>query len=117
LGPITPDRIGLWRQELSEDEILALERLGRNALESLGYALTMARGCTLSAGFYARLCWNLFGLAWRLPWRAKTNELLERLTRSPFSVSTMTRTVKSAATMWSPGTELNNGKGETAGVL
>ncbi len=117
LGPITPDRIGLWRQELSEDEILALELLGRNALEPLGYALTMERGGTLSAGFYARLCWNLFGLAWRLPWRAKTNELLERLTRSPFSISPMTRTVESAATMWSPGTELKNGKGETAGIM
>jgi LPS sulfotransferase NodH len=117
LEPITPDRIGLWRRELCEHEIAALERLGRSALESLGYSLLTGAEANLSAAFYARLSWNLFGLAWRLPWGAKTNEVLERLTRSPFSVSTITRTVLSAATMWSPGTEVQNGKGETVGVL
>jgi len=102
---------------LSENEIVALERLGRSALDSLGYSLMTDGGGTLSAGFYARLSWNVLELAWRLPWGAKTNGFLERLMRSPFSLSTITRTIVSEATMWSPGTELKNGKGETVGVL
>jgi hypothetical protein len=87
LRPITPDRIGLWRRELSHHKIMALERLGQRALESLGYPLTTKGGASLSAGFYARLFCNLFGLASRLPWSAITNELLERLTRIPVPMS------------------------------
>jgi hypothetical protein len=85
LEPITTDRIGIWRRELSEKEVAALEQLGRSALESLGYPLTTNGRARLFPGFYARLSWNFFELAWSLPWGSLANELLERLRRIPVS--------------------------------
>lgn len=102
LEPITPDRIGIWRQELSEHETMALERLGRSALESLGYPLTTGGRGALSAGFYARLSWNLCGMAWRLPWRSKLDELVERWTRLRFPMVAITNPAQSVASICSP---------------
>jgi hypothetical protein len=77
LGRITSDRIGLWREMLSETEISVLERLGRGSLERMGYSLMTDARARLSARFYFRLCCGLFGLAWHLPWGLLANELME----------------------------------------
>jgi Sulfotransferase family len=76
LERITPDRIGLWRQELPVNQINALEGLGQSSLESLGYPLTTGGQTRLPLAFYATLCWKLFLLALRLPWASLLTELL-----------------------------------------
>src|SRR5579885_1852199 len=70
LRPITPERAGAFRKELTADEIAVLERLGREALPALGYPLTTGGDRPLSPGVVLRLARGLSRLAWAPPWWA-----------------------------------------------
>lgn len=67
LEPIRPDRVGLWRRQLSEREVEELERLAGGALDELGYELASgaASGVTLRLG--VRVFWELMRTAAQLP--------------------------------------------------
>jgi len=79
LNKITPERVGLFRRDLTDAQIATLERLGREALPSLGYELTTDGTAPLSLGFALQLSWGLSRFALRLPWPALTDQLLARL--------------------------------------
>ena len=79
LQPITTGRIGAFRSELSDDQVEILERLGRDALPALGYALLTDGERPLSPALYTRLAYGLTRFACRLPWRAIVRELVSRL--------------------------------------
>jgi hypothetical protein len=79
LQRISNDRVGAFRQELTADQIAILERLGRDALPSLGYPLLTTGDAPLSPAFYLQLAVNLGRFAWRLPWSSVVNELFSRL--------------------------------------
>jgi len=79
LQPITTQRIGVFRQELSGDQIEILERLGRDILPSLGYPLLTGGERRLSPTFYLQLACNLAWFVRRLPWDSVAGELLTRL--------------------------------------
>ena len=82
LEPITAERVGAFRRELSAVQIETLERLGRHALPSLGYELVTDGKRPLSPGFLLRLFCNTSRFVCRLPWRSLLNEVLGR-TRLP----------------------------------
>ena len=75
LEPITPDRVGVYRRELSAEQIDILERMGRPALSSLGYQLEGGER-PLSLGFHLQLAWKLGNLLMRLPWHSLAKEFL-----------------------------------------
>jgi hypothetical protein len=79
LEKITPERVGLFRRELSAEQIGVLERLGGHALSSLGYALASDGRAPLPAGLPLDVLPGLTKLLYRLPWRPLMNELLVRL--------------------------------------
>lgn len=79
LARISRDRVGTFRRELNEDQIAALERLGWDALSSLGYPLLTGGERRLSPAFYLSLAYHLGRLAYRLPWRSAVRELVCRL--------------------------------------
>ncbi|HBI44217.1 MAG TPA: hypothetical protein DDY78_15395 [Planctomycetales bacterium] len=79
LQPITNERIGAFRQELTNGEIEILERLGRDALPSLGYPLLTDGERSLSPAFYLHLAYNLARFVGRLPWNSVAKELVSRL--------------------------------------
>jgi hypothetical protein len=78
LERITPERVGVFRRELSAVQIETLERLGRHALPSLGYELVTDGKRPLSAGLLLSLFCNTSRFVTRLPWRSLLNELLAR---------------------------------------
>jgi hypothetical protein len=79
LQKITRDRVGAFRSELSDSQIGNLERLGRNALPSLGYELITDGKAPLPPGFFLRLAYRLSQFVCRLPWHAVVKELLNRV--------------------------------------
>jgi hypothetical protein len=79
LEPITTQRVGVFRRELTDRQIEILERMGSNALRSLGYPLVTAGQAPLFASFYLRLAYDLSRLLYCLPWRSLGRELLCRL--------------------------------------
>jgi hypothetical protein len=78
LEKITPDRVGVFRDELSAVQIATLERLGRRALPSLGYDLLSDGTRPLSPAFLLRLSWSLARSVYRLPWHLVAHELCGR---------------------------------------
>jgi hypothetical protein len=60
---ITGARVGVWRSELSADQVAHLERRGGYALKSLGYELATDGSRPLPWGFFWQLFWK------RLTWR------------------------------------------------
>jgi hypothetical protein len=59
LEPISADRAGRWRNELSSKQIERLERWGRHALLSLGYELATGGQRRLPGWFFPRLGWEM----------------------------------------------------------
>ena len=82
LQPINNQRIGVFREELTGEEIETLECLGRDALLTLGYPLLSDGLRPLSPAFYLRLAYNLALFAGRLPWTSVAKELAARLISS-----------------------------------
>jgi hypothetical protein len=78
LGKITPERVGVFRRELTAEQIAILERLGKHPLLSLGYDLLGDGNGSLSAGFFMHLSLRLGQLLYRLPWNAVAKEVLAR---------------------------------------
>jgi hypothetical protein len=78
LRKITQDRVGVFRRELTGEQIARLERLGGGALRSLGYPLLTDGKAPLSLRFLLRLGWDAAAFAARLPWHSVVNELLGR---------------------------------------
>lgn len=75
LEKITPARVAAWRTELSPAHVGYLERLGGDALKSLGYELTTGGTCRLPCMFIPSLAWNLFRTITQLPLHIISNEL------------------------------------------
>ena len=76
---IATDRVGVFRQELSGEQIEVLERLGKQALLSRGYPLDTDGERPLPLSFLVKLTYDLSRFALRLPWRSVLRELLGRL--------------------------------------
>jgi hypothetical protein len=75
LKRISTDRVGLFRQELSDDQLEILERLGNRALPAFGYPLLTGGSRSLSLAFLCSLGWNVSRLVCRLPWHSVVREL------------------------------------------
>jgi hypothetical protein len=78
LQKITPDRVGIFRQELTAAQTETLERMGRQALPVLGYPLLTDGKGPLSLGFLLGLSLNLWRFVYRLPWQSVVKELFAR---------------------------------------
>jgi hypothetical protein len=76
---ISADRVGVFRQELSGEQIAILERLGRDVLLSLGYPLLTDGKQPLSTAFFLSLFYGFSCFVYRLPRSALLKELLCRL--------------------------------------
>jgi hypothetical protein len=76
LQKITTARVGRFHEELSDDQVEILERLGHRALPALGYPLLTGGTRSLSLGFLCALAWKLARLVCRLPWHSMVHELL-----------------------------------------
>ena len=79
LQPITTERAGAFRRELTDDQIEILERLGRTALPSLGYPLLTGGKRSLSPALLLSLACHLSHLVSRLPWNSMVKDLFCRL--------------------------------------
>jgi hypothetical protein len=79
LNKISSERVGIFRQELSHGQIEVLERLGKNALSSLGYSLLTDGDRPLPLSFFVKLAYDLGHFALRLPWHSVLRELVCRL--------------------------------------
>jgi hypothetical protein len=79
LCKISSDRVGSFRQELSDEQIAILERLGREALSSLGYPLLTDGQQPLSPSFFLKLSYAFSHFITRLPASALLKELCCRL--------------------------------------
>jgi hypothetical protein len=75
LRPITTERVGIFRSELSDEQIELLERLGREALPALGYPLRTSGMRPLSLAFLFRLTFGLSRFCAQLPWQSMIQEL------------------------------------------
>jgi hypothetical protein len=109
LDKIARDRIGTWRRELSLNEIMILERLGRRALPALGYELMSVGKEPLSCAFLLKLSWDLLCLLYRLPWHSISAELLGRSLCLPsIDIRLVSRLVDSSASLpaWTTSLEL-----------
>jgi hypothetical protein len=78
LQKITTERVGHFRQVLTEEQIVLLERLGGRALSDLGYPLLTDGKRPLPLRFLCSLFWKLLQLVYRLPWHSLVNELFGR---------------------------------------
>jgi hypothetical protein len=87
LQKITRDRVGVFREELTQTELETLERLGRNMLTAHGYSLLTDGERPLSARFLVKLSFNLSRFVSRLPWDLVAKELLCRLVPGPPALS------------------------------
>jgi hypothetical protein len=81
LQPITRQRVGVFRRDLTGEQIAFLERLGRMALPALGYELLTDGRQPLPPGFLIRLSYSVLRFAWGLPWASVLKEMLENLVR------------------------------------
>lgn len=72
-------RVGIFRRQLSVDEIEILERLGKQALSSLSYPLITDGNRPLTLAFLAKLSFDLTRFALRLPRCSILRELVCRL--------------------------------------
>jgi hypothetical protein len=88
LQRITPDRVGVFRRELSVGQLEILERLGRHALPSLGYPLLTTGDRRLSATFRLKLLFNLSKFLWRVPWSGVLDAVLSRVFRGTIGCPT-----------------------------
>jgi hypothetical protein len=79
LQRITSERVRVFENELNEEQIEILERLGKDTLPALGYPLLTDGQRSLSAGFFLHLSYHLARLVYRLPWYSILNELRCRL--------------------------------------
>jgi hypothetical protein len=79
LREIATNRVGVFRRELSGEQIEVLERLGKQALLSRGYSLDTDGERPLPLSFFMKLSYDLSRFALRLPWRSVLRELLGRL--------------------------------------
>jgi hypothetical protein len=79
LQRITTDRIGVFQDELTIDQIGMLERMGGDTLLSLGYPLVTTQRTPLSPGVVLSFAYHLSKLVYRLPSLSVVNELLCRL--------------------------------------
>ena len=79
LRKISTERIGTFRHELNDEQIAILERLGREALLSLGYPLLTDGKQPLSLSFLLNLSYGFSRFVYRLPWSAVAKELFCRL--------------------------------------
>jgi hypothetical protein len=79
LRKISPERIGVFRDELNAGQIEVLERLGKHALSSLGYSLLTGGDKPLPLSFFLKLSYDLGRFALRLPWHSVLRELVCRL--------------------------------------
>jgi hypothetical protein len=64
LEPITAARIGIWKQEIPEEQVERLERWGSRTLTSLGYKLSCNCPRPLPPWFFPKLCRDI--VVWRL---------------------------------------------------
>jgi hypothetical protein len=87
LEPITTERIGVSRRELSRVEIEIMERLGSRPLESLGYKLISDGRRALSLRFMLGLGFGLTRLIYDLPWHSLFNEFIGRSLLCPLTSS------------------------------
>jgi hypothetical protein len=76
LQKITTERVGVFRSELSTAEVEILERLGRQALPSLGYPLVTDGLKPLPLGFLLKLSYNMSKFVYRLPRYSVVQELM-----------------------------------------
>jgi len=76
LAKITPERVGVFREELNVFQTEVLERLGRNALPALGYPLLTGGKRRVPLGLSLKVALHLSRLVCRLPWHSVVNELL-----------------------------------------
>jgi LPS sulfotransferase NodH len=77
LEPITRERVGVWRRELSPTQVQILESLGGRALRTLGYQTSTKWIQQLPFGLFPRLAWNLVAMLLRLPWDAVMKEFFD----------------------------------------
>jgi hypothetical protein len=69
LEAITPERVGLWHQELTATQVALLEAWGGTALQELGYELATRETHRLPWWFYPRVyAMSLWWLACRPRW-------------------------------------------------
>jgi hypothetical protein len=78
LERITTERVGVFRGELTLDQIEILERLGRRTLPELGYELLTGGRKPLPLDFLLRLSFEMSKFVYRLPWQSIGMELLNR---------------------------------------
>ena len=83
LQRIGTERVGLFRRELSAEQIAILERLGRGALPALGYPLLTDGTRSLTPALLLQMGWGLSRLLCRLPWHALLKEMVCRLFSCP----------------------------------
>jgi Sulfotransferase family len=76
LEPITNERIGSWRFELSAVEIAFMESIGQSALASLGYDIRTRSSRRIAIGATAKLIVKVTKLLYRLPWQQLAAEIL-----------------------------------------
>jgi Sulfotransferase family len=76
LQKITTERVGVFRRSLDADQIGILERLGGQALSSLGYPLLTDGRRPLPLGFRLSLAWRMSRFVFGLSWRSAVGELL-----------------------------------------
>jgi hypothetical protein len=81
LNPITTDRVGSFRHELTEAQVGVLERLGKHTLRALDYELTTDGAAALPPRFLIALAYRMSRFVYRLPWQSVINELLSRASR------------------------------------
>jgi hypothetical protein len=79
LRKISAERVGVYRRELTVEQIDVLERLGKHALSSLGYPLIGGGDKPLPLSFFVKLSYDLCRFALRLPWHSVVRELVCRL--------------------------------------
>lgn len=78
LHPITADRIEVWREQLTQEEIATLEWLGGSALRSLGYQLATKGRPPFRLFLYLRLLLATMRFLGRLPLDEAANQLFGR---------------------------------------
>lgn len=100
LKRITPQRIGVWRRQMSCSQIHRLERLGAHALTDLGYDLSDGKTRPLSPWFLTRLVWGIARCGFALPLRCLANELVgtaSRISRNGSALETCVAASNAAA--------------------
>jgi hypothetical protein len=79
LKKITPDRVGAFRRELTDEQIAVLEGLGRDTLTAFGYPLLTDGTRPLAPRVLLRISYDLARFLVRVPWRSVGRELAARV--------------------------------------